>query len=158
MISKIANRFPSTFNFVEKYFSEITPSIMFITLLMCGYFKEKPQINVDYANYVITVVSIMLAFYLGNIFIISNASKDSIIGSLHPKTQKRLYKYNSTAILYSIFIILCYLVVNIYTYTYYLFIILVFCNICSAIRIYGLMHHMAKLEIDKRIKNHKEYF
>lgn len=156
MISKIANRFPSTFNFVEKYFSEITPSIIFITLLICGYFKQKQQINVDYANYVITVVSIMLAFYLGNIFIISNASKDSIIGSLHPKTQKRLYKYNSTGISYSIFIIICYLLINIHTYTYYLFIILVFSNICSALRIYCLMHHIAKLEIDKRIKNHKE--
>ena len=158
MISKIANHFPSKFNFVEKYFSEIVPFIIFFILLVCGFFKENKQINMNYANNIITIISILLIFYLRNMVTISNAKRKSIIGNLHPKTQKRLYKYNSTAILYSILIIADYFLINIHTYNYYLFIILVFSNICSVFRIYCLMNHIAKLEINKRIKNHKEYF
>lgn len=144
--------------YIEKRFSELFPTIIFTALWFSGCLKKETTFNIDYAGYAINVVSIMLGFYLSNIFIISNAHESSIIGKLHPNTQKRLFNYNSISIFYSIAIIVCYLGLRFSNHFFYLFIFLLLCNLFSGIRIYGLMFKSAKKELDKKIKQHKEYF
>ena len=150
-ISIILKKYP----IFEKYFSEIIPIILFTPLYFLKIISSSNSINIDYIGYTITIISIMLGFYFSNIFIISSAPKDSIIGQLSIQSQKNLFKYNTRAIHYSILIIICYLFVNAHSLAYYLFIYLIFCNITSAIRIYALMYISAEGELDQRLNNKK---
>ena len=148
-ISIVLKKYP----ILEKYFSEIIPIILFIPLFFLKIISSSNTINIDYIGYTITVISIMLGFYFSNIFIISSAPIDSIIGKLSIQSQKNLFKYNTRAIYYSISIIICYLFVNTHSLAYYLFIYLIFCNITSAIRIYALMYISAEEELKQRLNN-----
>ena len=148
-IAKVLKKHP----FLEKYFSEIIPIILFLILYFSKIINSEKSINIDYIGYTITIVSIMLGFYFANIFIISSAPKDSIIGQLSAQAQKNLFKYNSRAIFYSVLIIICYLFVNVHFTIYYIFIFLVFSNIASALRIYILMFMSAETELNKRLEN-----
>ena len=143
-------------NFLEKhpnfenYFSEIVPLIVFFILYFSKIINIKNSVNIDYIGYAITVVSVFLSFYFANIFIISSASKNSIIGQLSIESKKKLFKYNSKAISYAILLLICYLFVNKHIAMYFVFVFLILSNIASAFRIYVFMYMFAKFELSRK--------
>ena len=143
-------------NFLEKhpnfenYFSEIVPLIVFFILYFSKIINIKSSVNIDYIGYAITVVSVFLSFYFANIFIISSASKNSIIGQLSIESKKKLFKYNSKAISYAILLLICYLFVNKHIAMYFVFVFLILSNIASAFRIYVFMYMFAKFELSRK--------
>lgn len=143
-------------NFLEKhpsfenYFSEIVPLIVFFILYFSKIINIKSSVNIDYIGYAITVVSVFLSFYFANIFIISSASKNSIIGQLSIESKKKLFKYNSKAISYAVLLLICYLFVNKHITIYFVFVFLILSNIASAFRIYVFMYMSAKFELSRK--------
>jgi len=144
-------RFLEKYPIFENYFSEIIPLIVFFILYFSKIINIKSSVNIDYIGYAITVVSVFLSFYFANIFIISSASKNSIIGQLSLESKKKLFKYNSKAISYAVLLLICYLFVNKHIIIYFVFVFLILSNIASAIRIYVFMHMSAKIELSRNL-------